>query len=119
MNTSAKGRLGEETAQHFLEGQGYRILANNYRSIYGEIDIIGIKNKSLVFLEVKNWNTVPPEFLEQAIGPRKRTRIIKSALCYLREHPEMDGLSRRFDVVFVSDRGGSILHIKDAIRGDG
>jgi putative endonuclease len=118
MNTTAKGRLGEQTAQHFLEGQGYRILEMNYRSVFGEIDIIGIKNTSLVFLEVKSWNTVPPEFLEHSIGPRKRTRIIKSALCYLRDHPEMDGLSRRFDVVFVSDREGSILHIKDAIRGD-
>ncbi len=47
------GRLGEDIAAKFLENNGVRIIKRNYFTKYGEIDLIGIENKTIIFIEVK------------------------------------------------------------------
>jgi|SRR3989344_2563498 len=46
-------RLGEKLAGEFLEKQGYKIIERNFRKGYGEIDIIALDKKTLVFVEIK------------------------------------------------------------------
>lgn len=47
------GKLGEEVAKKYLEENGYKILEQNYKTKYAEIDLIGEKNKEMVFFEVR------------------------------------------------------------------
>jgi len=47
------GRLGEKIAAEFLAKKGYRILARNFRTRFGEIDLVAAKDGVLVFVEVK------------------------------------------------------------------
>ena len=53
MSTKRKGQQGEEVAAAFLESQGYRILARNYRTPEGEADLIALDGRTLVIVEVK------------------------------------------------------------------
>jgi putative endonuclease len=50
---SETGRLGEDLAAKFIEAKGYKILERNFRTQFGEIDIIAKKNGVLIFVEVK------------------------------------------------------------------
>lgn len=47
------GKLGEEIAKKYLEGKGYKIIEQNYKTKYGETDIIAKCGKDLVFVEVR------------------------------------------------------------------
>ena len=51
------GNQGEELAANFLKKNKYKIINRNYRTPYGEIDIIARKNKLIVFVEVKTRST--------------------------------------------------------------
>ena len=53
MKRKVLGEKGETLACTFLQGKGYKIIQRNYRSSYGEIDIIAWHDRILVFIEVK------------------------------------------------------------------
>ena len=53
MNKRTEGQKYEDAAAAFLEKHGVRILDRNFRCRFGEIDIIGIQNDVLIFIEVK------------------------------------------------------------------
>ena len=53
MNTKDKGKKGEELAFSYLRKKKVKILGKNFRSRYGEIDLIGLDKKKLIFDEVK------------------------------------------------------------------
>ena len=53
------GKLGEDFCGHILAAKGYRILAQNYHSRYGEIDLIVQKEGIIAFVEVKAPNQKP------------------------------------------------------------
>ena len=51
--TQTSGNSGEEMTAKFLKGRGYIISARNYRSRFGEIDVIAENNEMILFVEVK------------------------------------------------------------------
>jgi putative endonuclease len=110
-----EGREGEARAVKTLKKEGYKIIETNYRTRFGEIDIIAEEEGYLVFVEVKKRNT--PTFGDpfHAINARKRAHMIKSALFYLKSH---DSFNRRvrFDVVGID--GDGVKVIKHAFRVD-
>ena len=111
------GQWGEEQAAQFLEAQGYQILQRNYRTAYGEIDLIASKAASLVFVEVKARSSDQFGFPEEAVGPKKQQHLIESAQAYLQAHPDFEG-DWRIDVVAVTrgtDREPNIHHIENAV----
>lgn len=94
------GSSGEEIAQRFLIAGGYRILEKNFRTPFGELDIIAKKSGSMVFVEVKTRMTssLGPPYL--SMTRKKKRHIVKNAFCYLK----MRGLvnsSWRVDLVSV------------------
>ena len=119
MNTSEKGRAGEEKALDFFRDLGYILLEKNYRWLQGEIDLIVRKDNEIVFAEVKHWTSYDEDALEQGIPQAKMKRIMETSKCYLLEHPEFDGFSLRYDVLFVPGTGRKVCHIKDAFREEG
>jgi putative endonuclease len=113
MNTRAKGLAGERQAEAFLVGQGYEVLARNFRTRRGEVDLIVRRPGRLAFVEVKKWDALPRESLGQAIGPLKRRRIVEVARHWLARHPRSERPC--FDVILL--RGGEVLHLPDAFDG--
>ncbi len=107
----AVGVQGEDMAAQYLLQQGYNILARRYKTKFGEIDLIVEKEHILCFVEVKIRQSTA-EALE-SITARARTRIEKSALYYLSEHPEMMGRGMRFDVIAIA-KPFQITHLDNA-----
>jgi putative endonuclease len=101
LHKAAKGRAGEQYAARALEKAGMRILASNFRSPRGEVDLIARDGDTLVFVEVKTWAERGIADLEYGIGFEKQRRIIETAKYFLAGHREYNEMPVRFDVVFI------------------
>jgi putative endonuclease len=100
LSTRNLGLVGESFAVKLLRQKGYKILEKNFRSKFGEIDIVVLDGDTLVFVEVKTrWTKEygPPE---EAVTPRKIRSIIKTGQYYKLLHPELPE-ALRIDVVTV------------------
>jgi len=114
------GRLGEQLAAEHLVRRGFQIVERNYRTRWGELDIIAFDGRTLAFCEVKTrrvscFGANPLE----AVRARKRSRVRKMAGRWLIERtdrPHADTL--RFDAIGVTlDPSGHLLsldHLEDA-----
>jgi putative endonuclease len=71
LSTFSKGRLGEELACSYLKGCAVKILKRNLRSPFGEVDIIGVEGRVLVFFEVKYFQNGSIADLENVIDPKE------------------------------------------------
>lgn len=98
------GQQGEALACQYLSRQGYRVIARNYRTKLGEIDIIAEEQGTLVFVEVKTRRGHQCGHPFEAVTPTKCRQISKVALEYLAETGR-EGHSARFDVVAISFAG--------------
>ena len=94
-----RGRWSEALCRLVLRLKGYRILARGYRVPVGEIDIIARRARTLAMVEVKARDSITEA--AEALGPRQRRRIGRAAALFLAQHPALDGLVVRFDVMLV------------------
>ncbi|MCM8814494.1 MAG: YraN family protein [Candidatus Omnitrophica bacterium] len=101
-----KGSEGEEIAVRFLKANGYRILDRNYRTKYGEIDIVAQKKKCIVFVEVKTRLSNEFGSPAEAVDERKLFRIASVANQYIQKE-RLDDFSFRFEVVSVTKQNNS------------
>ena len=109
------GAWGEELALRYLMRQGYELVERNYRTRYGELDLILRKENTLVFAEVKLRRGLGFGDPLEAVTPRKQSTIRSLAVRYLSEKkPDFDTL--RFDVVgiLVSEGTPTVVHVEDA-----
>ena len=106
------GQRGEEIACVFLRNQGYAIVERNWRSAFGEVDIIARDGETLVFIEVKSRVGRGFGGPEAALTPWKRKRIIATARAYLIKVGS--DLPVRFDLVAL--QGGKVTLYRDAFR---
>ena len=113
------GKLGENHVAEFLKKHGYQILERNFRTRFGEIDIIACDRKYIVFVEVKTRGEKRIAEPLEWITPGKRRRIISAADYYLQVHP--CGLQPRFDAagVVMDGRGiaGPVVYVENAFDG--
>jgi putative endonuclease len=109
---SARGRDGENRAAEILKGKGMDIIAQNFRSRTGEIDIIAREGDVIVFVEVKTWEKYGFEDLGIVLNEKKQRRIIETAKYFLAEHREYNGMGVRFDAVFIGPR--DTIHLASA-----
>ncbi len=114
------GRKGEELAKRHLEGQGYRILEQNYRCSAGEMDIVAQDGEYLAFVEVRTRRGEEYGTPEESIRSTKQARLIQVALTYLQERA-LDNVDWRIDVVAVEmASNGRLLRLdllKNAVSG--
>ena len=94
------GARGERAAAKYLRKQRYHIAATQARNVYGEIDIIAVDHKTVVFVEVKTRKSESAGHPAEAVTQDKQRRIARSALAFLKHHNLLQA-SARFDVVAV------------------
>ncbi len=103
------GQLAEDLACKYLEYCNYQILQRNYHCRFGEIDIVCLKDNSLVFVEVKARRK-PFINPEESISKHKLACISKSILTYIDEYDFHDKIIN-IDVLAISSK--EIKHIKN------
>ncbi len=97
----------------FMFFKCYRVLAKRYKNYAGEIDLIFIKHKSVIFVEVKARTGDIDYF--GLVSNYQKNRIIKSANIFLAKYDKKNKYSRRFDICVVfSVLPWKINHIKNA-----
>ncbi len=94
------GQRGEDAAARFLKRKGYRILARHVDSRLGELDIIAVDGRMVVFVEVKTRTTTDAGHPAEAIDVFKQRRMTQAALAYLKANRLLDHAAR-FDVVAI------------------
>ena len=118
-NARRIGRWGEALAAEYLRGQGYHLLATDYRCRMGEIDLIARREDMLVFVEVKTRRHVRFGQGREAVDRRKQAHIISAARQWMLERPD-ETLQPRFDVVEILAPAGTdttapeITHLENA-----
>lgn len=95
------GKRGEEIATSYLKDKGYLILARNYRSKYGEIDIIAKIKGILVFIEVKTRRSLNFGYAYEAVNKKKQRTIRNSSMAYLQNNRVVDNIQLRYDIIEV------------------
>jgi len=110
------GKDGEDIVEKYLKNNGYKILERNFECRQGEIDIIALDKKELVFIEVKTRRTFTYGNPAEAVTPVKKKHIYDTAKYYLYSRNLLDEFVR-IDVieVLVDKFGYKINHIKQAL----
>ncbi len=99
------GALAERWAAQYLQRQGLQPVAQNYRGRFGEIDLIMLDGKTLVFVEVRLRSNAGFGGAAASIDARKQQRIIRTAQQYLAHLAHTPPC--RFDVVLMDDAQGA------------
>lgn len=102
---------GERKAKEFLVKNGYKILEENYKAKFGELDLIAYKDNTFIFVEVKARSSLKFGMPGEAVTGFKQNKIKKLAQAYLivkNKYPS----NCRFDVIEVLDE--KITHIENA-----
>ena len=94
------GRWGEEHAALHLQGMGYELVARNWRSEHGEIDLVARQGNTWVFVEVKTRRTQDFGAPQEAVTAVKQRRLLEAAQAYLAAH-DLDDVAWRIDVVAI------------------
>ena len=105
------GRKGERLTRRYLFLHGYRIVARNYKTPFGEADIVALsRDGTYCFVEVKARTGDPLVSPLEAVTPEKRERyrMIAKSFCAQRRREE----PVRFDVAAVLD--GKLEYLEDA-----
>jgi putative endonuclease len=106
-------------AERYLRRQGMLIVARQLRLDWGEIDLIAVDGRTVVFVEVKTRRSHDAGHPLEAVTFEKQKRLTRLALAYLRRHHLLE-CSARFDVVAITWPTGSrrpvIEHIRDAFE---
>jgi len=106
-STTSRGRAAEDVALNYLKNNGLKPLIRNYRTPYGEIDLVMKDGDTTVFIEVRSrTKSIMLDTLE-TVDHNKCMRIIASSEFYLQRNNSAYNEKFRFDVVTLSGPPGS------------
>ena len=116
------GTRSERAAARFLRRLGYRILTRNYTCPHGELDLIALEGRCLVFVEVRSTGSDDAERPAASVDEIKQRRLTRLALYYLQDNHLLD-CAARFDVLALSwpegQREPRIVHYRQAFEAVG
>ncbi|MGH7874560.1 MAG: YraN family protein [Candidatus Binatia bacterium] len=120
MNLNGKlvlGKEGERLAEQYLKHKGYKLVERNYRCAAGELDLIVLDGRVVVFVEVKTRTGQGFGSPLEAVEFRKQRKMIQAAQYFLSEK-RLHQRDARFDVVGISwpGRGPVVEHIENAFE---
>ena len=95
------GRKGEDLTCLYLKKNGYKILERNYKTPYGEADIVALKDDTYCFVEVKTRTSDEYGLPSEAVDYKKQARYRKIAWYYCTKRGEE--VNCRFDVASIMD----------------
>ncbi|MDO8703697.1 MAG: YraN family protein [Sulfuricaulis sp.] len=101
----SRGRKAEALACAHLQQQGLRLTLRNYRSPYGEIDLIMQERETLVFVEVRYRSNADFGTPAETVDTRKQSRLRATAEHYLQNTPRASKKACRFDIVAITGNG--------------
>ena len=115
------GKWGEQVAEDYFTSLGYKILARNFRTPYGELDLIieaEIQNvKTILFIEVKTRTTRLFGSPEEAVNARKKAHLLSCVQFYMQNHPSETNW--RLDVIAIEHykpgEKPEIIHFENAV----
>ena len=111
------GKEGERVAERYLQKKGYMLVERNYRCPAGELDLIVLDRRVVVFVEVKTRTGLGFGSPLEAVEFRKQRKMIQVAQFFLAEK-RLQQRDARFDVVGVSWLGREpiVEHIENAFE---
>jgi putative endonuclease len=111
------GQEGERVAERYLQRKGYKLVERNYRCPLGELDLIVLDRRVIVFVEVKTRTGQGFGSPLEAVEFRKQRKMIQAAQFFLAEK-RLQQRDARFDVVGVTWPGGEpvVEHIENAFE---
>jgi putative endonuclease len=115
------GRRGEDEAARYLRALGYRIVGRRERVLRGDIDIVALDDRTVVFVEVRSRSDTAHGHPAETVGPVKQRRIAELATAYIRRH-RLEDCSVRIDVVavtFPADGRPVVEHYQNAFESPG
>ena len=119
-NTKSTGDEAEQLTLNHLIKAGLKLVEQNARSVYGEIDIIMRDGQEWVFVEVRYRRSQHYGGGLESVSYQKQRKLIKTAQHYIQSHQSALFDSCRFDVVELSGElnAANINWIQDAFRAD-
>jgi putative endonuclease len=116
------GLRGERAAERFLRRRGYRIVAQRQRQFRGELDLVALDGRTIVFVEVKTRRHHRSGHPIESVTQAKRGQLTRLALGFLKRHALLE-YDARFDVVAVTwpsdQRNPRIEHFPHAFEPTG
>lgn len=116
------GLRGERAAARYLRRHGFQIVARGARGELGELDLVAVDGRTVVFVEVKTRRSDQHGLPAEAVDERKQERISRVALQFVRRN-HLEPYRKRFDVISViwpaANRRPSIEHIRAAFEARG
>jgi putative endonuclease len=111
------GDRGEGFAVRYLKHLGYHIVGRQVDLRVGELDIVAVDGRTVVFVEVKTRRSTDAGTPTEAIDEHREERMTRAALAYLKAHGLLE-YSARFDVIALtwpeSARRPEVEHIQNA-----
>lgn len=113
MNPQSLGQLGEKKAADYLRKKGYAIVAANFKTKWGELDIVAKKKAVLVFIEVKTLRQKDGFFPEDRVDWKKERQLKKIVQIYLSANKIPLDIPHQIDVVAVEiNETGQLVDIR-------
>ena len=111
------GKEGERIAELFLKKKGYKLVERNYRCAAGELDLVMMDHRVIVFVEVKTRTGIGYGTPLEAVESRKQLKMIYAAQFFL-SAKKLNQREARFDVVGISWPGPQpvVEHIENAFE---
>lgn len=107
------GCRGEQMAAEHLVRRGFQIVERNFRTRWGELDIVAFDGRVLAFCEVKTCRAGTSITPFDSVTQRKRRQVRRIARAWLAERPDHPYAElMRFDAIgVIVDQGGRLVSI--------
>ncbi len=116
MYTQKIGKFGEDEAVKYLVQKDYKILDRNFNCNRGEIDIIALDKKEIVFIEIKSRKSLKYGLPSEAVTKNKLKHIYKTAEYYLYIR-NLEKENTRIDVIEIYIKNNQVIinHLKQVM----
>lgn len=118
MDRQKSGKDAEKQAENFLKLKKLKLVQRNFHSRYGEIDLIMLDRKTLVFIEVRLRSSSDFGNAAESVTIQKQRKIITTAQYFLSRYSEFSNRICRFDVIAFNSDAADVKPVwyKDAFR---
>lgn len=116
INKRTLGKQWEETCESFLKANGVRIIAVNFFTKAGEIDMIGWDEKILVFFEIKYRKNLSGGYPAESVNLKKQQSVCRASDYFRLKNNISPDTGCRYDVISVLRDSNNIKWYKNAFE---